>query len=271
VEALSRRFLASNSEFDVTDRLKDATEIKTFFKESDQCTNKANEKTNDNNLTNNIVNTTYQIEDHNHGPATATNPITIFEESIFIPDSFSAMDVQPCLFSQVQDDIDSNIVMDNDPNLFPDGGSNLFGTNETEPNIIEAHLDELSTIIKQLTDTSNFSPSSGDQNNANLHIIETEDAAATNPIPELHLTENIPPFDPVTFINDFEMNLGNKNVFPTKTYGCSNEGNNTMMSRDPMWCSNPGSGPISAPHLRLAGCGRSTEKAGGLKQRVRCG
>jgi len=263
----------------VTDRLKDGTEIKTFFKEYDLCTNKANEKTNDNNLTNNIVNTTYQIEDHNHGPATATNPITIFEESIFIPDSFSARDVQPCLFSQVQDDINSNIVMDNDPNLFPDGcSSNLFGTCQTELKTIDAsQWEKLTTINKQLTDTSNytrheeyiyqeksstsindnFSPSSaGDENNITLHIIETEDAAATN-----------------TIINDFEMDLGDKNVFPTKSHshGCFKEGNSTMMSRNPMWCSNPGSGPISAPHLRLAGCGGSTKKAGGLKQRVRCG
>jgi len=160
-------------------------EIETYFKESDLCTNKANEKTlNDNNFTNIIVNTTYQIEDHNHGLTIATDPITTFEESMFIPDSFSTKDVQPCLFSQVQDNIDRNIVLDNDPNLFPDGGNNLFGSNETEPKLIEAHtLDKFSTTTKQLTDFSNFSPSFGDENNVPFHIMETEDAAATNTIP----------------------------------------------------------------------------------------
>jgi len=254
----------------VTDRLKDGTErgkpeIKTCFKEINPSTNKAYETTNDNNLTNNIANTTYQIEDYNHGPTT-----------MFIPDPFSAMDVQPCSFSQVQDNIDNESAI-------------TCGANEFLEQQNQQYLNP--EINKQLTDTSNytrheeyiyqersstsvnnnFSPNSSDENNVTHHIVETEDAAATNTISDLHLTKIIPHFDPVTFFNDFEMDLGNKDVFSTKSYGYLKEDSITTMSTDPMWGSYSGSGPISAPHLRLARCRGSTEKAEGLKQRVRCG
>jgi len=85
-------------------------EIKIYFKESDPCTNKTNEKTKANNMANNIASTTQQIKENNHEPTTATLPITNVqiqnlnvEESSFIHDSLFPMNFQSCLASQVQD------------------------------------------------------------------------------------------------------------------------------------------------------------------------
>merc|ERR1712080_458903 len=106
--------------------------------------------------------------------------------------------------------LNSNIVSEKDLDLFPGGNSNLFGTHETE-SIHAFTLDKSTTTNEQLTIATNytkheeyffekksskyandnFNPSSNDENNATIHIIETED---TNTIPELHLTEDTPNF-----------------------------------------------------------------------------
>lgn len=191
----------------------------------------------------------------------------------------------------IQSDLlNSNIVSEKDPDWFPDGDNNLFGTYETQPELIDAFTSEKSITIKeQPTITRNFTRheeifsgerfsrsindnfnlTSSDGNYVTLHVIETEDAATTNTIPDLHLTEVIPHFDPVILINDIEIDLGNNTFIPAKNHGWFDEGNKTTMAMDPMW-TNPGSDPIPAPHLRLAGCGGSVVKVSGLTQRVRC-
>jgi len=254
----------------VTDGLKDATErgkheIETYFKDINPCTNKAYETTNDNKLINNIVNTTDQIEDYNHGTTT-----------MFIPDPFTVMDGQSCSFSQVQDNIDNESAFTCGGNKFLEQQNQQYLNPEINKQLTDTsnYTRHEEYIYKERSSTSvnnNFSLNSSDENNVTHHIVETEDAAASNTISELHLTEIIPHFDPVKFFNDFEMDLGNKNVFSTKGYGYFKEDSIATMSTDPMWGSYSGSDPISAPHLRLAGCGGSTKKAGGLKQRVRCG